>query len=204
MMIAGLFTKPSIRASIRAHTLPSLPRQQHGNATPTVLLMVLAVIALLAMGYLVVQLFSAPTTAEHRQQGPVFSSKPAATTNTANTTGENPAELATAADQSVSKTTAASTDANAPIDDLALPSIASSAIPDPKAIVNAKIPESESLAKEEIDRLEDERKRLAEQEKLAKEQLQLVADINQQKAAQIALLEQQIAQLEKDKTAVKP
>jgi hypothetical protein len=194
MMIAGLFTKPSIRA----HTLPSLPRQQHGNATPTVLLMVLAIIALLAMGYLVVQLFSTPPTVEHRQQGPVFSSKPAATTT------KNPAELATAADQSVSKTTAASIEADATIDDLGLPGVASSAIPDPKAIVNAKIPESESLAKEEIDRLEDERKRLAEQEKLAKEQLQLVADINQQKAAQIALLEQQIAQLEKDKAAAKP
>lgn len=177
------------------HALPSLPSQQQGDTTPTVLLMVLAVVALLAIGYLLVQLFSGSTTVEHIQQGPVFSSKPiAASSATATTT------TTTDADEIANKTTAA----NANIDDLRLAGFDNSTIPDPKAIINAKIPESESLAKEEIDRLEDERKRLAAQEKLAKEQLQLVADIDKQKAAQIALLEQQIAQLEKDQAKAQP
>lgn len=199
MMIAGLFTKTSLPISNR----PSLPRQQHGNTTPTVLLMVLAVVALLAIGYLLVQLFSTPPTVEHSQQGPVFSSKPIATsaTNAVATTAEtaNAGELA---NKATDTDTGANADAN--IDDSNLAGFTNSSIPDPKAIINAKIPESESLAKEEIDRLEDERKRLVEQEKLAKEQLQLVADINQRKAAQIALLEQQIAELEKDKATAKP
>jgi hypothetical protein len=194
MMIAGLFIKTSLPISNR----PSMPRQQHGNTTPTVLLMVLAVVALLAIGYLMVQLFSTPPTVEHSQQGPVFSSKPIATSAT------NAAITAETTDAGELANKATDTDTGANTDDSNLVSLTNSSIPDPKAIINAKIPESESLAKEEIDRLEDERKRLVEQEKLAKEQLQLVADINQRKAAQIALLEQQIAELEKDKATAKP
>jgi uncharacterized small protein (DUF1192 family) len=71
-------------------------------------------------------------------------------------------------------------------------------IPNPKAILNAPLPETNSLAKEEIDRLEDERKRLAEQEKLAAEQLAMSKQLTDMKAEEIALLEQQIAQLEAD------
>ncbi|MGP5202322.1 hypothetical protein ACTXKB_06135 [Psychrobacter aquimaris] len=69
-------------------------------------------------------------------------------------------------------------------------------MPDAEAILNAALPETDSLAKEEIDRLEDERKRLAEQEKLAAEQLTMNKQLTDMKAEQIALLEQQIAQLE--------
>ena len=68
--------------------------------------------------------------------------------------------------------------------------------PDPAAILNAPLPETDSLAKEEIDRLADERKRLAEQEKLAAEQLTMNKQLTEMKAEQIALLEEQIAQLE--------
>ena len=75
-------------------------------------------------------------------------------------------------------------------------------IPDPKAILEAPMPETNSLAKEEIDRLEDERKRLAEQEKLAAEQVAMTKQLTELKAEEIALLEQQIAQLEAD-TATK-
>ncbi|WP_201598107.1 hypothetical protein [Psychrobacter vallis] len=71
---------------------------------------------------------------------------------------------------------------------------------DPKAILNAPLPETDSLAKEEIDRLEDERKRLAEQEKLAAEQLAMNKELTNMKAEQIALLEKQIAQLETNNT----
>lgn len=68
--------------------------------------------------------------------------------------------------------------------------------PDPEAILNAPLPETDSLAKEEIDRLADEHKRLAEQEKLAAEQLTMNKQLTEMKAEQIALLEEQIAQLE--------
>jgi predicted phage tail protein len=71
-------------------------------------------------------------------------------------------------------------------------------IPDPKAILKAPLPKTNSLAKEEIDRLEDERKRLAEQEKLAAEQIAMTKQLTELKAQEIALLEQQIAQLEAD------
>ncbi|MGP4715775.1 hypothetical protein ACTXGL_03955 [Psychrobacter sp. T6-6] len=75
---------------------------------------------------------------------------------------------------------------------------ASTELPSPAAILNAPIPKTDSLAKEEIDRLEDERKRLAEQEKLAAEQLAMSKKLTDMKAEEIALLEQQIAQLEAD------
>ena len=71
-----------------------------------------------------------------------------------------------------------------------------SQMPDAEAILNAPLPGTDSLAKEEIDRLEDERKRLAEQEKLAAEQLTMNKQLTEMKAEQIALLEEQIAQLE--------
>lgn len=71
-----------------------------------------------------------------------------------------------------------------------------SIIPDPKAILEAPMPETDSLAKEEIDRLEDERQRLAEQEKRAAEQIAMTKQLTELKAQEIALLEQQIAQLE--------
>ncbi|WP_198334594.1 hypothetical protein [Psychrobacter namhaensis] len=71
---------------------------------------------------------------------------------------------------------------------------------DADAILNAPLPETDSLAKEEIDRLEDEQQRLAEQEKLAAEQLAMNKKLTAMKAEQIALLEQQIAKLEADNT----
>lgn len=74
---------------------------------------------------------------------------------------------------------------------------------DSEAILNAPLPETDSLAKEEIDRLEDKRKRLAEQEKLAAEQVAMNKQLREMKTEQIELLEQQIAQLEA-KTDPKP
>lgn len=69
-------------------------------------------------------------------------------------------------------------------------------IPNADAILNAALPETDSLAKEEIDRLADEKQRFAEQKKLAAEQLVMNKQLTTMKAEQIALLEQQIAQLE--------
>lgn len=73
---------------------------------------------------------------------------------------------------------------------------------DPKLILDAPLPETDSLAKEEIDRLKDERQRMAEQDKLAAEQLTMNEKLSDMKAEQIALLEQQVAELEADKTVV--
>ncbi|WP_201577159.1 hypothetical protein [Psychrobacter immobilis] len=68
--------------------------------------------------------------------------------------------------------------------------------PNPAAILNAPLPKTDSLAKEEIDRLADESKRFAAQEKLAAEQLAMNKKLTEMKEEQIALIEQQIAQLE--------
>ena len=68
-------------------------------------------------------------------------------------------------------------------------------------VLNAPLPETDSLAKEEIDRLEDERQRLAEQEKLTTEQITMSQQLTDMKADQIQLIEQQIAQLEAAKKA---
>lgn len=89
-------------------------------------------------------------------------------------------------------------------DTTTLPETATSQTLDPKTILNAPLPETDSLAKEEIDRLEDERQRLAEQEKLAAEQLAMNKKLTDMKAEQIALLEEQIAQLEADNTQQNP
>ncbi|MBE0446157.1 hypothetical protein [Psychrobacter sp. FME5] len=78
----------------------------------------------------------------------------------------------------------------------AAPMVTDPTTSDSEAILNAPLPETDSLAKEEIDRLEDTRKRLAEQEKLAAEQVAMNKQLTEMKAEQIELLEQQIAQIE--------
>ncbi len=86
-------------------------------------------------------------------------------------------------------------------DSQAIAAVTDTEASDPEAILNAPLPETDSLAKEEIDRLEDESKRLAEQEKLATEQITMTKQLTEMKAEQIELLEQQIAQLEADTDA---
>ena len=71
----------------------------------------------------------------------------------------------------------------------------------PDAILNAPLPDTDGLAKEEIDRLEDERQRMSEQEQSAAEQVTMNKKLTDMKAEQIALLEEQIAQLESNKGA---
>ena len=86
-------------------------------------------------------------------------------------------------------------------DSQAITAVKDTQAPDPEDILQAPLPKTNSLAKEEIDRLEDERKRLAEQEKLAAEQVAMTKQLTELKAQEIALLEQQIAQLEADTAA---
>ena len=75
------------------------------------------------------------------------------------------------------------------------------AIPSSKAIIDAPIPETDTLAKEEIDRLADEHQRLKEQENIDAEQIEMTKSLTQMKAQQIELLEQQIAELEAGQAA---
>lgn len=72
---------------------------------------------------------------------------------------------------------------------------------DRDAILNAELPETDSLAKEEVDRLNDEHQRMIEQDELATKQVAMNQQLTDMKAEQIKLLEQQIAQLEAEKTA---
>ncbi|HAR75456.1 MAG TPA: hypothetical protein DCR60_04405, partial [Psychrobacter sp.] len=83
-------------------------------------------------------------------------------------------------------------------DSQAIAAVTDTEAPDPENILKAPLPKTNSLAKEEIDRLEDERQRLAAQEKLAAEQIAMTKQLTELKAQEIALLEQQIAQLEAD------
>ncbi|MFZ3075504.1 MAG: hypothetical protein WA114_04945 [Psychrobacter glacincola] len=86
-------------------------------------------------------------------------------------------------------------------DSQAIAAVTDTEAPDPEDILKAPLPKTNSLAKEEIDRLEDERQRLAAQEKLAAEQIAMTKKLTELKAQEIALLEQQIAQLEADTEA---
>ena len=86
-------------------------------------------------------------------------------------------------------------------DSQAIAAVTDTEAPDPEDILKAPLPKTNSLAKEEIDRLEDERQRLAAQEKLAAEQIAMTKHLTELKAQEIALLEQQIAQLEADTAA---
>ena len=113
--------------------------------------------------------------------------------STASTAASIEQDSAKQADTNSLNNTSDNSELNLDTDDA---TVMDSQMPDPEAILNAPLPETDSLAKEEIDRLEDERKRLAEQEKLAAEQLTMNKQLTEMKAEQIALLEEQIAQLE--------
>lgn len=97
--------------------------------------------------------------------------------------------------KSVAAPTAPAQDATTPASD-AGQLIDPNDIPNPDAIINAPLPENASLAKEEIDKLDDEYTRLTEQEKIGQQQAKLMEELTQKKAEQIELLEKQIAQLE--------
>ena len=113
--------------------------------------------------------------------------------STASTVASIEQDSAKQADTNSLNNTSDNSELNLDTDDA---TVTDSQTPDPEAILNAPLPETDSLAKEEIDRLADEHKRLAEQEKLAAEQLTMNKQLTEMKAEQIALLEEQITQLE--------
>ena len=61
------------------------------------------------------------------------------------------------------------------------------------------MPEDSAIAKEEIDRLDDQFLQLSEQETLLQAQLSVMGTLEDKKAERIRLLEQQIALLEQQK-----
>lgn len=71
---------------------------------------------------------------------------------------------------------------------------------DPNAILAAPMPEDSAIAKEEIDRLDDQFLQLSEQETLLQAQLSVMGTLEEKKAERIRLLEQQIALLEQQKS----
>ena len=70
---------------------------------------------------------------------------------------------------------------------------------DVDAILNAEVPQDETLIKEEIDRLHDKDTQLAEQAKILDEQLGGIEKLSQAQEEQIKLLEEQIKLLEAQK-----
>ena len=70
---------------------------------------------------------------------------------------------------------------------------------DPNAILAAPMPQDSAIAKEEIDRLDDQFLQLSEQEALLQAQLSVMDTLEDKKAERIRLLEQQIALLEQQK-----
>ncbi len=73
-------------------------------------------------------------------------------------------------------------------------------VPDAEKIINAEVPQDESLVKEELDKLADEEQRLEQQEKLLEKRLKMMDELTEKKEEQIKLLEKQIAQLEKSES----
>ncbi len=76
-------------------------------------------------------------------------------------------------------------------------------MPDPEKIINAEVPNDESLVKEEIDKLADEEKRLEQQEKLLDKRLKMMDELTAKKEEQIKLLEKQISQIEESQKSSK-
>ena len=153
------------------------PKSGINNSKP--LLIVLACLLLAAIAYFLFKLLAPPATVSPIRQTTPESQQTTELANVAETTVTQPISSSdTAQDKS----------------DLMV--FDPDSIPDPDEILNAEIPANDSLAKEEIDRLNDEYSRLTEQEKLAKQQADIMADLTQKKEEQIKLLEKQIAQLQ--------
>ena len=138
-------------------TLKKQPNKSRQKWLPIIIL------AALLIGYLVWKNSSPDTNTSPIESTPTLTEQNSAAQS--DTTSLDNNALDTSA--SILDTDAASTD---------------SQTPDPDAILNAPLPETDSLAKEEIDRLADERKRLAEQEKLAAEQLTMNKQLTEMKA----------------------
>ena len=175
--------------------LNNKPSKSHSKAAVAVILVLLVA----AFGYFI-WTQSQPKISEPIDQSSSALAEQTKTTNTVASPDVSPDDKKSAVESNIDDTAddGTSRDNDTINTENNSAAMASNQIPDPKAILQAPLPQNNSLAKEEIDRLEDERQRLAEQEKLAAEQLAMNKKLADMKAEQIALLEQQIAQLEAD------
>ena len=178
--------------------LNNKPSKSHSKAAVAVILVLLVA----AFGYFI-WTQSQPKVSEPIDQSSSALAEQTKTTNTVASPDVSPDDIKSAVESNIDDTAddGTSRDNDTINTENNSAAMASNQIPDPKAILQAPLPQNNSLAKEEIDRLEDERQRLTEQEKLAAEQLAMNKKLADMKAEQIALLEQQIAQLEADNTS---
>lgn len=73
----------------------------------------------------------------------------------------------------------------------------------PEEILAPELPQDPTLAKEELDRLDEQSSQLADQQAMMNEQLDMMHELSSKKAERIQLLEQRIAELERQQAAPK-
>lgn len=73
----------------------------------------------------------------------------------------------------------------------------------PEEILAPELPQDPALAKEELDRLDEQSSQLADQQAMMNEQLDMMHELSSKKAERIQLLEQRIAELERQQAAPK-
>lgn len=108
------------------------------------------------------------------------------------------------------KTSAAAT-ASAPVQTMIVPRAAEQApqvanginLITPEEILAPELPQDPTLAKEELDRLDEQSSQLADQQAMMNEQLDMMHELSSKKAERIQLLEQRIAELERQQAAPK-
>lgn len=74
----------------------------------------------------------------------------------------------------------------------------------PEQILAPELPQDPTLAKEELDRLDEQSNQLTDQQTMMNEQLDMLNELSSKKEERIRLLEQRIAELERQQTTVKP
>ena len=119
--------------------------------------------------------------------------------------------MAQAHDSTDTAETSAAATASAPVQTMIVPRTAEQ-VPQvanginlitPEEILAPELPQDPTLAKEELDRLEEQSSQLADQQAMMNEQLDMMHELSSKKAERIQLLEQRIAELERQQAAPK-
>lgn len=119
--------------------------------------------------------------------------------------------MAQAHDSTDTAETSAAATASAPVQTMIVPRAAEQ-VPQvasginlitPEEILAPELPQDPALAKEELDRLDEQSSQLADQQAMMNEQLDMMHELSSKKAERIQLLEQRIAELERQQAAPK-
>lgn len=119
--------------------------------------------------------------------------------------------MAQAHDSTDTAETSAAATASAPVQTMIVPRAAEQ-VPQvasginlitPEEILAPELPQDPTLAKEELDRLDEQSSQLADQQAMMNEQLDMMHELSSKKAERIQLLEQRIAELERQQAAPK-